>query len=89
MLVISRKLGEKLYIGANVVITVVDIDRGKIRLGIEAPKEIGIFRPELLPKETVDAIESYARTGIPVTSSEERPLHEGDSGAVFSIPARP
>jgi carbon storage regulator len=49
MLVLSRKLGEKIYIGDNICITVVDIDRGKIRLGIEAPREIEIFRQELLP----------------------------------------
>ena len=39
MLVLSRKLGEKIFIGDNICITVVDIDRGKIRLGIEAPAE--------------------------------------------------
>lgn len=48
MLVLSRKLGEKVYIGEDVVITVVDIDRGKIRLGIEAPQDKKIFREELL-----------------------------------------
>lgn len=49
MLVLSRKLGEKIYINENICITVVDIDRGKIRLGIEAPREVPIFRQELLP----------------------------------------
>ncbi|MBA4067559.1 MAG: transcriptional regulator [Isosphaera sp.] len=49
MLVLSRKLGEKIYIGENICITVVDIDRGKIRLGIEAPRDIAIYRQELLP----------------------------------------
>lgn len=49
MLVLSRKLGEKIYIGDNICITVVDIDRGKIRLGIEAPREVAIYRQELLP----------------------------------------
>jgi carbon storage regulator len=49
MLVLSRKLGEKIYIGENICITVVDIDRGKIRLGIEAPRDVPIFRQELLP----------------------------------------
>ena len=44
MLVLSRKLGEKICIGENICITVVDIDRGKIRLGIEAPREIPVFR---------------------------------------------
>ena len=48
MLVLSRKLGEKILIGDNISITVVDIDRGKIRLGIEAPRDIPIFRQELV-----------------------------------------
>ena len=49
MLVLSRKLGEKIYIGDDICITVVDIDRGKIRLGIEAPRDVPIYREELLP----------------------------------------
>jgi len=49
MLVLSRKLGEKICIGENICITIVDIDRGKIRLGIEAPREVPVFRQELLP----------------------------------------
>jgi carbon storage regulator len=49
MLVLSRKLGEKIIINDNITITVVDIDRGKIRLGIEAPRDVPIFREELLP----------------------------------------
>jgi carbon storage regulator len=51
MLVLSRKLGEKIVIGENICITVVDIDRGKIRLGIEAPRDVPIFRQELLPRK--------------------------------------
>ena len=50
MLVLTRKLMEKLFIGENICITVVDIDRGKIRLGIEAPRDVPIFRQELLPQ---------------------------------------
>lgn len=50
MLVLSRKLGESIQIGPNVRIIVVDIDRGKIRLGIEAPREVAICRSELLPE---------------------------------------
>lgn len=51
MLVLSRHKGEKIFIGSGaeqVVVTVVDIDRGKIRLGIEAPKSTPIYREELL-----------------------------------------
>jgi carbon storage regulator len=54
MLVLSRKLGEKIFIGENICITVVDIDRGKIRLGIEAPRDVPIYRQELLPLKNTD-----------------------------------
>jgi carbon storage regulator len=55
MLVLSRKLGEKIYISDNICITIVDIDRGKIRLGIEAPRDVPIFRQELLRNPASDA----------------------------------
>jgi carbon storage regulator len=55
MLVLSRKLGEKIFIGENICITVVDIDRGKIRLGIEAPRDVPIYRQELLPLKNGEA----------------------------------
>ena len=55
MLVLSRKLGEKIYIGENICITVVDIDRGKIRLGIEAPRDVPIYRQELLPLKNAES----------------------------------
>lgn len=54
MLVLSRNLGEKIYIGDNICVTVVDIDRGKIRLGIEAPRDVPIMRKELLPSDFHD-----------------------------------
>lgn len=49
MLVLSRKLGEVIWIGDSIKLTVVQIDRGKIRLGITAPRDIPIYRQELLP----------------------------------------
>ncbi len=63
MLVLSRKLGEKIFIGENICITVVDIDRGKIRLGIEAPRDVPIYREELLPLKP--ATEPNVSTGTP------------------------
>lgn len=50
MLVLSRKLGEKVYIGGGICITVVGIDLDKVRLGIEAPRDVPIYRLELLPR---------------------------------------
>ena len=60
MLVLSRKLGEKIYISNNISITIVDIDRGKIRLGIEAPRDVPIFRQELLTEKKVKDPETPA-----------------------------
>ncbi|HWE40270.1 MAG TPA: carbon storage regulator [Isosphaeraceae bacterium] len=48
MLVLSRKLGEKIVVDGNIVITVVKIDRNQVRIGIEAPGEIPIYREELV-----------------------------------------
>lgn len=48
MLVLTRKLGEKIIINENIVIEVVDLDRGKVRIGIVAPRNIPVVRKELL-----------------------------------------
>ena len=47
MLVLSRKIGEKIHIGSGITVTVVEIQGNKIRLGIDAPEEVPIFRAEL------------------------------------------
>lgn len=47
MLVLSRKLRESIHIGDNVVVTVVEISGNKVRLGIEAPREIVVQREEV------------------------------------------
>jgi len=47
MLVLSRKLNEKIVIDGGIVITVVKIDRNQVRIGIEAPSNVGVFREEI------------------------------------------
>jgi carbon storage regulator len=47
MLVLSRKKIESIIIDENIVITIVEIRGDKVRLGIEAPKEIPIHRSEV------------------------------------------
>ncbi|HEV3167928.1 MAG TPA: carbon storage regulator [Isosphaeraceae bacterium] len=48
MLVLSRKCSQSIRIGNDVLITVVKIDRGQVRLGIEAPTEVVVLREELV-----------------------------------------
>ena len=58
MLVLSRKLGEKIVIGDSIVLTVVKIDRNQIRLGIEAPASVAIYREEISPNRDAQAIDT-------------------------------
>lgn len=54
MLVLSRKLEESIAIGDDIKIKIISIDKGTVKLGIEAPKSISIVRSELL-EEIKDA----------------------------------
>ena len=48
MLILSRKKGEKIVIDEKIVITVIDVNKEEVRLGIEAPSNFKIIRAELL-----------------------------------------
>jgi carbon storage regulator len=50
MLVLSRKTDQSIIIDERITITVLEVRGDRIRLGIEAPKEIPIMREELLVK---------------------------------------
>ncbi len=47
MLVISQKKGEKLRIGRDITITILESKAGKVRLGIEAPQDLEVMRESL------------------------------------------
>jgi carbon storage regulator len=47
MLVLSRQKDESIMIGDGIRITIVDVRGEKVRLGIEAPKDVKVFRSEL------------------------------------------
>ena len=48
MLVLSRKKNESIVINDNVVITVIDVRGDKVRIGIEAPRDVSVHRQEVL-----------------------------------------
>jgi len=60
MLVITRKPGERITIGDNVVVTVVEVRGSLVKLGIEAPRTISIHRQEIydrIRKQNLEASE--------------------------------
>ena len=56
MLVLSRKVGERIWIGEDISVTVVRITGGGVRIGIEAPTEMAVVREEL--KQKIDNADS-------------------------------
>ena len=50
MLILTRKLGEALKLGQGITLRVIDIKGGQVRLGIDAPAELPIYREEVYEK---------------------------------------
>lgn len=69
MLVLSRKRNESIVIDGSIVVTVVEIRGDKVRLGIEAPREVSIHREEIF-----SAIAAEAQPNLPL----ETPAAEGN-----------
>ena len=49
MLSLTRKIGQRIYIGPSVVLTVVAIKKGRVRLAFAAPRQVAIHREERKP----------------------------------------
>lgn len=47
MLVLTRKVGERIQIGDDIIISVIRVQNGKVRIGIEAPDNVRVRRDEL------------------------------------------
>jgi carbon storage regulator len=60
MLVLSRKLGQRFQVGQDVRITIVKIDRNSVRIGIEAPGEVTVYREEIIPTEPEERMNANA-----------------------------
>ncbi len=50
MLILTRKLGEKINIGDDITVTLLEIKGAQVKVGIDAPKSIGIHRNEIYEK---------------------------------------
>jgi carbon storage regulator len=62
MLVLTRKLMEKLFIGDDICVTVVRLEGGQVRLGIDAPRDVTVVRAELVPERTSPRLRSDQRS---------------------------
>ncbi len=70
MLILTRMSGEKIWIGPDICITVVEIRRNRVRLGLDAPEELGIHRDK--PMDEPDGRDANGTTKQP-----DKPIVEG------------
>ena len=74
MLVLSRKVGESIRIGDDITVVVVDVRGDRIRLGIEAPKEVPVHRGEVhRAMQETGGVKSLAKSDTP-ESHAHRPF---------------
>ncbi len=69
MLILTRRVEEKIMIGDEVTITVLGVKGGHVRLGVTAPKRIAVYREEIYRSMKVEK----ARSRVPVATVEGAP----------------
>jgi carbon storage regulator len=69
MLVLSRQRDESIIIGDNIVVTIVDVRGDKVRLGIEAPREVSVHR-----REVYEAIQRENREASKIQLDDARQI---------------
>lgn len=57
ILVLDRRLNERIFIGSDIILTVTRIQPDKVKIGITAPRETQIWREELLDKKPAQPVE--------------------------------
>jgi carbon storage regulator len=61
MLVLTRKLNERIVIGDSIVLTIAQINGSNVRIGIQAPHDVSIVREELLSEALTPAPRPVAK----------------------------
>ena len=76
MLILTRKAGESIVIGDDVVITIVEAGRDQVRIGIDAPRSVAVHRKEVyaeISKENTAAATTAATTSATAISAATLP----------------
>ncbi len=58
MLILSRKINEKIKIGEDITLTILEVRGDQVKIGVEAPKDVKVFRQEVyesIQKENLEA----------------------------------
>ena len=66
MLILSRKIDEKIKIGNDITITLIDVHGDQVKIGVEAPKDVKVFRQEVF-----DAIQNENKAAVAASQESD------------------
>jgi carbon storage regulator len=82
MLVLTRRIGEGIMIGDDIEVKVLDVSGEKVRIGIDAPREVGVYRTEVFERIEAEWTDEPDDTGAEDGAG-------GSSNGVADVTARP
>ena len=78
MLVLTRRPGESIVVGDNIVVTVIEIKGGQVRIGIDAPRDVDVYREEIYEQVRQENLSAIANADAIRKAVQANPRPPGD-----------
>jgi carbon storage regulator len=78
MLVLTRRPGESIIVGENIVITVIEIKGGQVRIGIDAPREVEVYREEIYEQVRQENLAAIANVDAVRKAVQNQPTRKDE-----------